>query len=195
MSLNYVLVYLSTITFLSIFNIHHLYYMYLIYTHKCLITHTSSQTWSCLLYFLSLNKDSHCRNYWSIHACKSMYVHSKSNMDFYSGIPRIASQNENIWKPPTNPWLISTLTTVYLKTVFIHFKGPLKKQETMGAVRSFGGGSSYGFVRIQFPGSRYLPPTHSSHTLPETNGKFAPENGWLEDEFSFGAPLFSGANC
>ena len=29
--------------------------------------------------------------------------------------------------------------------------------------------------------------------LPETNSKFAPENGWLEDEFPFGArPIFRG---
>ena len=36
-----------------------------------------------------------------------------------------------------------------------------------------------------------------STTLPETNSKFAPENGWLEyDLFPFGASkgLFSGAN-
>ena len=30
-------------------------------------------------------------------------------------------------------------------------------------------------------------------TLPETNGIFATENGWLEDEFPFGArPIFRG---
>ena len=30
---------------------------------------------------------------------------------------------------------------------------------------------------------------------PETNSQFAPENGWLEDEFPFWESLFSGANC
>ena len=161
MSLNYVLVYLSTITFLSIFNIHHLYYMYLIYMHKCLITHKSSQTWSCLFYSISLNKDSYCRNYWSIHACKSMYVHSKSNMDLYSGIPRIASQNENIWTPPTNPWLINTLTTLFNDCLFETglypcLKVHLKKNRgpPWGGLSEVPGfGSSYMVsVRIQVPG-------------------------------------------
>ena len=32
-------------------------------------------------------------------------------------------------------------------------------------------------------------------TVPETNSKFAPENGWLEDDpFLLGVSLFSGAN-
>ena len=30
-------------------------------------------------------------------------------------------------------------------------------------------------------------------TLPETNSKFAPENGWLEDKFPFGGPAVSGS--
>ena len=144
------------------------WYIYIyIYMHKCLITHKSSQTWSCLFYSISLNKDSYCRNYWSIHACKSMYVHSKSNMDLYSGIPRIASQNENIWKPPTNPWLINTLTPLFNNSLFETglypcLKFHLKKQgSTMGAVRSSGFRLQlYGFGSD--PGSglkvRYLPP-------------------------------------
>ena len=34
------------------------------------------------------------------------------------------------------------------------------------------------------------------YTLPETNSKFAPENGWLEyDSFLLGHGMFSGANC
>ena len=28
------------------------------------------------------------------------------------------------------------------------------------------------------------------YTLPETNSKLAPENGWLEDEFPFGMAYF-----
>ena len=33
----------------------------------------------------------------------------------------------------------------------------------------------------------------NSHSLPETKSKFAPENGWLEDEVSFGDVIFSRA--
>ena len=33
----------------------------------------------------------------------------------------------------------------------------------------------------------------SAFTLPETNSKFAPENGWLEyDHFLLGCPIFRG---
>ena len=32
-------------------------------------------------------------------------------------------------------------------------------------------------------------------TLPETNSKFAPENGWLEDIMFFLEGLFGGAKC
>ena len=32
----------------------------------------------------------------------------------------------------------------------------------------------------------------STITLPETNSKFAPEHGWLEDQFPLGIPYFQG---
>ncbi len=34
--------------------------------------------------------------------------------------------------------------------------------------------------------------TPKKFTLPETNSKFAPENGWLEDEFPIGKAYFQG---
>ena len=32
-------------------------------------------------------------------------------------------------------------------------------------------------------------------TFPETNSKFAPEKGWLEDEFPFRMAYFQGVCC
>ena len=53
--------------------------------------------------------------------------------------------------------------------------------------------SNYPLGRSDILGFEFL---NMKDTLPETNSKVAPENGWLEyDPFLLGPGLFSGANC